>query len=420
MRIPPLPGALAFCALAAASLIPAQTTRAQDGSQLEVHLVTIGQGAYVWEKFGHNALWFRDDAGTVDVAYNWGVFDFNQPQFLQRFLTGDTRYWVEEYPGTALLEFYRRSNRTITVQRLNLTPDQVRRAYQYSRWNAREENKYYRYDYFRDNCSTRLRDVIDLATGGALKNATSRMSVPHTFRSESVRLVDDMPFTQLGIALALGRPGDRPLSLWDDMFIPMRMRDGVRLVQLASAGGTVPLVAQERVVFESSAHQERSSSPKLWIAYLLVGLVLAVEFFAVGRIGSRARVVDVAFRVEVAVWAFVTGILGLILLLAWTSTGHVFWYRNENLLLANPLSLFLAIAALVSIWKPRLARGASVASMIVAALAVVALALKAFPGGGQANLPLILLLLPSHVAIAVGLWQRRGERQPHTIELSRS
>lgn len=386
----------------------AQRSTRDEYPRLQVYLMTIGQGANVWEKFGHNALWFVDSAAGIDVAYNWGVFDFNQPRFLQRFLTGDTRYWVEEYPGSQLLDWYRRQNRTITLQRLNFTPDQARRAYQYSQWNAREANKYYRYDYFRDNCSTRLRDVVDLATGGALKSQTSRMIVSHTYRSESVRLVDDMPLTQFGIDLALGRPADRPLSLWDDMFIPMRMRDGIRLARVPRDGGSVPLVAAERIVFEGTTYQERTSNPVLWLPYLIVGLVLAAEFFAVGRIGSRTRAVDVIFRVEVAVWAFVTGLLGLILLLAWTSTGHVFWYRNENLLLANPLALLLSVAALVSIWKPRLARGASVASMITAALAVVALAMKALPGAGQDNLPLILLLLPPHLAIALGLWQRRG------------
>ncbi|MEX2180382.1 MAG: DUF4105 domain-containing protein [Gemmatimonadaceae bacterium] len=395
-------------ALALGVWAPASTLAAQS-PQLQVYLVTIGQGEYVWEKFGHNALWFVDPGAGVDIAYNWGMFDFNQPQFLQRFLTGDTRYWVEAYPGQALVDHYQRTNRTITLQRLNFTPDQARRAYQFSQWNAREENKYYRYDYFRDNCSTRLRDVIDLATGGAFRTAARRMPVPHSFRSESLRLVDDLPFTQFGIDLALGRPADREITLWDAMFVPMRMRDAVRLVQIPRGNVTVPLVAQERVVFEGTAHVERTSAPALWLPYLLIGLLLAAELFSVGHVGARSRVVDVIYRTEVALWAFVTGLLGLILLLAWAGTQHVFWFRNENLLLANPLSLFLALAALLSVWKPRFARGASAAAIVIAALGVVALALKVIPGSPQDNLPVILLLLPPHVAIAAGLWQRRTD-----------
>ena len=376
-------------------------------AQPTVYLLTIGQGEYVWEKFGHNALLFRDAATGVDVAYNWGVFDFAQPDFLKRFLTGDTRYWVEAYPGQALIDYYRRSNRTVTLQRLNFTPDQARRAYQFSQWNAREANKYYRYDYFRDNCSTRLRDVIDLALGGALKSATARQPVPRSYRSESVRLVDDLPVTQFGLTLALGRPADRPLSVWEDMFIPMRLRDAIRLVRVPRAGGSaVPLVAEERVLFESSAYAERGTEPTLWIPYLLIGLLLAAEFLSVGLVASRARVMDVVFRAEVAIWGLLVGTLGLILLLAWTTTQHVFWFRNENMLLVNPLSLLLGAAALLSVWKPRFARGASTAAIVIAALGVVALALKVIPGSPQQNLAVILLLLPPQVAMAIGLWRR--------------
>jgi len=376
-------------------------------SRLQVSLLTIGQGEYVWEKFGHNALWFRDTARGIDVAYNWGIFDFAQPRFVQRFLTGDTRYWVEAYPGAALVDFYRRSDRTVTVQELNFTPQQAERAFRYAQWNAREENRYYRYDYYRDNCSTRVRDVIDYALGGALKAQTTRTRVNRTYRSESVRLVDDMKLTQLGIYAALGPRADRPLTVWETMFIPMAMRDAFRVLRAAPNGA--PLVLRERILYESRGHAERASVPTLWVPYLIVGLVLAAEFLAVGAAGRRTALVERIFRVEVAVWALVTGFLGLVLLLAWTSTRHVFWFRNANLLLLNPLSLFLAVTALLSLWRPRFTRAAAMLALVTAALGVLALVLKPVPGFGQQNLALVLLLLPAHLAIALGLWRRRAE-----------
>lgn len=383
-------------------------TRAAENG-LQVILLTIGQGGYVWEKFGHNALWFRDSARGIDVAYNWGIFDFNQPRFLQRFLTGDTRYWVEGYPGQALVDFYRESDRTITAQRLAFTPEQAERALRYAQWNAREENKYYRYDYFRDNCSTRVRDVIDYALGGAIRAQTTGTRVKRTYRSESVRLVNDMKLTQFGIFTALGQPADRPLSVWETMFIPMAMRDAFRLLKTGGGRGD-PLVAQERVLYESRRYRERPNAPVLWLPYALVGLLLAAEFLAVGTAGRRLPTIDAIFRIEVAVWSLLAGIMGLALLLAWTSTAHVFWYRNENLLLANPLALFLALLAPLSIWRPRFARPAAVLALVIAALGVAALALKPVPGFTQHNVPLALLFVPAHVAIAVGLLgqSRRG------------
>lgn len=412
MRRALLAGALALVVAApaaaqsgrAAATRSAATVGAGDG--LSVILVTIGQGAAVWEKFGHNALWFHDPAQGIDVAYNWGIFDFAQPGFLRRFLTGDTRYWVEGYPGEALVDFYRESDRTVTLQRLNLTPAQARRALDYSRRNALEENKYYRYDYFRDNCSTRVRDVIDYAVGGTVRRATAGALTSRTYRSESVRLVDDLALTQLGITAALGQPADRRLSVWEGMFIPMTMRDALRLVRVPAAGGAVPLVAQERVVYESRTQRERGTVPALWLGYLAVGLFLALEFAAVAGLATRSRLVDAVFRFEVGLWALITGILGLALLLAWTSTRHVFWFRNENLLLFNPLSLYLAVVAPLSYWKPRFTRAAAWIAAVIAALGLVALVLKLVPGFSQQNLALILLLAPAHAAIAFGFWRR--------------
>jgi hypothetical protein len=396
-----------WCAMYAvtADLGAQSADRTPRSANLRVYLITVGQGDPVWEKFGHNALWFFDDAAGIDEAYNWGIFDFNQPHFLQRFLTGDTKYWVDKYPGVPLMNFYRESDRTVEVQRLNFTPEQATRAFAFARLNAREENRYYRYDYFRDNCSTRVRDVIDYALGGALKRATASTATRLTYRNESVRLVDDLTFTQLGITTALGEPADRRLSLWESMFIPMRMRDILRNLRVPAANGsTVKLVAEERTVYQSRQYRERASPRSLWLPYLLVGLFLAFEFGTVGRMQDRAPVIRTVFRIEVIVWSAFVGILGLVLLLAWTTTRHVFWFRNENLLVLNPLSLWLAVLVGLSWRRARYHRPAAMLAIVVAALGVVALALKLIPGS-QDNLAIIALFAPAHLAIAIGLWR---------------
>jgi hypothetical protein len=376
-------------------------------SRLQVFHVTIGQGALYWEKYGHNMLLFQDASRGIDLAFNWGSFDFAGPDFLERQIIGDPVYWVDAYPGTEIIQAYARTNRTITAQRLNLTPEQAERAYAFASRNALPEHKHYRYDYYRDNCSTRVRDAIDHALGGALQRATGAR-VKLTYRGETLRLLDDLKLAQFGTHVALGQPADRLLTVWESMFIPMRLRDAIRLVRVPGADGReVPLVAEERVLYESPTHRDRDSVPTLWIPYLIVGLVLGLEFLAVGGVGRRARVADVIFRVEAVVFAFLTGALGLALLLAWTITRHEFWYRNENLLLVNPLSLFLFALLVVAHWKPRLSRPAAILAVIVAALAVLALVLKLVPGFSQNNIALIALLLPAHAAIAWGLWQRR-------------
>ena len=412
-----LAGALVVWGLGSA--VWAQAPNPTPQTTTRVYLITVGQGEAVWEKFGHNALWFFDDHTGIDEAYNWGMFDFKQPHFLQRFLTGDTKYWVEKYPGAWLIDVYKQYDRSVVIQRLNFTPEQARKALNFARWNAREANKYYRYDYFRDNCSTRVRDVVDLALGGVLKARTVPIGTSYTYRTESVRLVDDLKLTQLGIFTALGEPADRRLSLWEVMFIPMRMRDVIRRMRVVGPEGTpIPLVAEERVLYESKNFHERSDVPKLWIPYLVVGLLLGAEFAAVGRGRVRERVrerspfVEKVFRIEVIVWAILTGILGLILLLAWTSTRHVFWFRNENLLLLNPLSLWLAVVAVIAMRRPGYTRATAILAITVAVLSCLALLLKALPGVTQNNVALILLLLPPQLAIALGLRGRASSNVP--------
>jgi hypothetical protein len=391
---------------AAASQPTPSAERRTTQNGLQVWLMTIGQGGFVWEKFGHNALWFVDTLAGVNVAYNWGIFDFEQPGFIRRFLTGDTRYWVEGYPGETLIDYYQRSDRDIMLQRLNLTPAQAATALEFSRWNAREENKYYRYDYYRDNCSTRVRDVIDRALGGGLKSATTAVGT-RSYRSESLRLVDDMKLTQLGMDIALGQPADKHLTVWDEMFIPMRMRDAFAFLPVPGiTTNMAPLVMEDRVIYRSQSHHERKDNSSRWPLYAIVGVLLAAELLVVGRIGERTTLVDKIFRVEALLWALAVGIAGLALLLAWTSTRHVFWYRNENLLLLNPLALWLAFLTAMSLFKGRWIYAAAIAAVVIALLSALALVAKGLPGFSQDNIAVILLFLPPNFAVAYGLWRR--------------
>jgi hypothetical protein len=265
-----------------------------------------------------------------------------------------------------------------------------------------------------------VRDVIDLALGGALKGATASPAnvLKWTYRMETLRLVDDMTLIQFGIDLALAQPADKPLTVWEDMFVPARLRDAIRDIRVSGPNGSaLPLVAEERVVYETRTHIERQDFPSLWLPYLVVGLLLAVEFFGVGLAARRSPAVAKVFRFEIAVWALLTGLLGLVLLLAWLITQHVFWYRNENLLLVNPLSLFLVALAPLSIWKPRFARPAAICAVLVAMLSSLALLAKGLPWFTQDNIPLILLFMPPHFAIAYSLWRQErdatsGARSP--------
>jgi hypothetical protein len=388
----------------AAPARPAPAPARRDGSDLTISLLTMGQGDAVWEKFGHNAIRVRDAATGSDLSYNWGMFDFNQPNFLGRFLTGDTRYWMEGIPTDLMIAVYAEGNRSVWEQELNLTPAKRAELRDFLVWNAREENKFYRYDYYRDNCSTRVRDAIDRVAGGGLRRAIADLPTGTTYRSQTRRLTrDDIP-VYTGIQLALGHPADRPISAWEAAFLPNELRKYVRRAALAEGDGERgPLVLSERELFHATRPPEPGGPPNYTVAYLAVGLAAAALVSALARPAAQGtRAARVGLAAFGGAWALVAGVLGTALLLAGTVTRHVFMGRNENLLLVNPLLLVLAVAlpvALVS-RRGRGLRFVAGLALAIAVLSALALLLKALPAFDQRNVELIAIFLPPNLALA--------------------
>nr|NIP80483.1 DUF4105 domain-containing protein [Gemmatimonadota bacterium]NIQ55542.1 DUF4105 domain-containing protein [Gemmatimonadota bacterium]NIU75754.1 DUF4105 domain-containing protein [Gammaproteobacteria bacterium]NIX45399.1 DUF4105 domain-containing protein [Gemmatimonadota bacterium]NIY09693.1 DUF4105 domain-containing protein [Gemmatimonadota bacterium] len=239
----PLALALALSVLlTAAGPAPAAAQEAPPPDSLRVYLLTFGPGAAVWERFGHNALWIHDPGAGTDMAYHYGLFDMSESGFLTRFLQGRMAYSMGSADAMRLMEAYRRAGREATVQALNLTQPRIRELRAFLQWNLRPENRVYRYDYFRDNCSTRVRDALDDALGGALRRALTARPTAITYRSEAVSLTAEDELLSTGMDLGLGPLADQPLTRWELSFIPMRLRDDVRRMTVEVDGRTAPLV----------------------------------------------------------------------------------------------------------------------------------------------------------------------------------
>jgi len=160
------------------TLLPAtgaaqQTAAPSDGSTLSIALVTMGPGERVWERFGHNALWVRDSVTGFDRVYNYGMFSFQQEGYVGRFLQGRLLYWMKGFESAPHFAAYVAADRSLWVQELNLTPEQRAELADFLAWNDTPENRFYRYDYYLDNCSTRIRDAIDRVLGGRIREATA-------------------------------------------------------------------------------------------------------------------------------------------------------------------------------------------------------------------------------------------------------
>ena len=384
---------------------PAPVAADSAPGEITVTVITFSPGEQVWERFGHNALWIHDGRAGTDIAWNWGLFDFAQPDFVQRFLSGDTRYWMAGEDAYRMIAAYHEVGRTITLQRLDLTQRQATALRDFVQWNSLEENKYYRYDYFRDNCSTRLRDAIDRVLGGALKLATDTVQTPLSYRGESVRLTSGLLPAQLGIDVALGRPADRPISEWQSFFIPMRLRDGLRTVTIPRAGGTpVALVSDQRTIPPTSgpAVTVPNATPSLVLRYLVLGVLLALVAVLLRVLGKAKRGAMWGLSLLGLLWSLLCGVIGLVLIYMWAFTRHVFWGWNENLLLLSPLSLALMILLPAALLRSRGVRPARAVARLIAVLGVLAFVMSIAPGG-QANLAIVALALPLHVALAWAL-----------------
>lgn len=409
--VAPLAGATPSAASAQSSPPPLATgpVSAAD-SAITVYLVTMGQGEAVWEKFGHNALWVRDPARGIDLAYNWGVFDFDSPGFIPRFLKGHMRYTLAAYPAGPMIEAYARMNRSVWTQELALTPLERVQLRDFVEWNVRPENAEYTYNYFLDNCSTRVRDLLDRVLGGQLRARFDTVASGTTYRWHTRRLTQGELPIYTGMNLVLGEPGDQPISAWEEMFLPMKLRDRVRDLTVAGDDGVArPLVASERELFTAERTAEPSRPTDLTFGYLLLGLVVAVAIGVTAVGASRgSRAAATGFATAGTLWSVLAGLVGVIMVLTWTVTDHTFMYRNENLLQLSPLSLLLAAVLPTYVRRGRAGAIALATSAIIALLAVLGFALQLLPSFDQGNGEIIALVLPGQLVVAWGVWLLRG------------
>lgn len=206
----------------------------------EVSWLTADPGTDVYELEGHSALRMRCSDGSIDVVVNWGVFDFNTPAFVWRFALGETDYLAAPERYTDFIQFYRAENRPVTEQRLNLTPAQAERLWSLLRPLFMTQ---YRYNYVKDNCSTRPLIYLEMAAPGLIEIPATDSLDGSTFRSEMKRYHRASPWYQFGIDLALGSGIDYPISRREKGFAPVEMKNILAEATVAdSLGHRRPLV----------------------------------------------------------------------------------------------------------------------------------------------------------------------------------
>lgn len=356
-----------------------------------ISVLTFQPGEVYWQRYGHNALLVREQG--LERVYNYGIFDFRQKNFALNFARGRMTYRLAEERFEQTLWQYRQEGRWVREQRLRLRPEQARRLASFLAWNARPENAEYRYDYFSDNCSTKVRDALDAALDGALRRHLQDQPTGVSYRSEAARMMQGLPPMLLLTDGLLGRRADAPIDRWQRSFLPEVLMEALREITVED----LPLVARERLWVEGRGAPTPATAPSLTLPMASAGLALAVLLL----LRTPGSALSLAGRGLAALTSLIAGLGGAVLALAWLATDHQAMAQNQNLLLFSPLSLLLVAPLLRRQAAPAARRGA----LAVLLLAVLALGLHAFPTLAQGNLHWVLFWLPVHFALACRLWR---------------
>jgi len=370
-------------------LIYGSTVLAQDPferEQPDVWLVTYGPGEIYWQRFGHNAIWIRDSDLGLDHVFNFGFFDFGQEDFFLRFLQGRMLYFSAARPAQEEFAGYIDENRSIRAQRLDLAPEKRLALLEFLLEEVRPENRDYLYDYYLNNCSTRVRDAIDLAMDGALQAEFGPIPAPQTWRDHTRRLTEDDFWLYLGLEVGLGAGVDREINRWDEMFIPATLADSLASLRVSKGGESGPLVIEDVMLFESSLDPPGQSTRTTWPRYLLFSLAALSAAWLLCRLtGPRAS------RLLSRSWLAISGLAGLALLFFWFGTDHAVARMNTNLLVFCPLWIILAF------WKGR----EKLSLAIVSGMAALSFLLMLLPlPFAQYNPDVLAMFLPFNLASA--------------------
>jgi hypothetical protein len=360
---------------------------ASEGSPAEVWLVTYGPGEIYWQRFGHNAIWIRDPRRGLDHTFNFGFFDFAQENFMLRFLQGRMLYFSAARPATEEFAEYIDDNRSIRVQRLALSGAQAERLMAYLLDEIKPENRDYRYDYYLDNCSTRVRDALDLALGGQLAERFGPQPALQNWRDHTRRLTSADFWLYLGLEIVLGAEVDRSISRWDEMFIPGQLAAAVADMEVDAGTGRTALVREDARLFESTLREPPSAPRAWWPRYLLASMALLAILGILSRLAGAGLA-----RALGRAWFAMAGLAGLALLFFWFGTDHSVARFNLNLLVFNPLWLW-----------PAFSRGAGRYLLpLVVGCALLALLLPLLPPH-QYALDVLAAFLPMNLAAAAVL-----------------
>lgn len=301
------------------------TLKAQDSSRLRISLLTCTPGEELYSIFGHSAIRVIDSNSVADIVYNYGTFNFDDEGFYLKFIRGKLMYYISAAYFSDFKFEYQSSNRGITEQVLNLSGEEKINIRHALHENLKEENKYYKYDFFLDNCTTRLRDLI-VNSKSPKPILPPVMPINTTFREAIHEYLNKggQPWSKLGIDILLGAPTDGIMTTAQQQFLPDN------LMKSLDSTSNVSIVMHRSNLYELSTETNKRSffTPFIFFTLLLV-------LYGMICIAGNKRFSTLISSLDGLLF-FSTGLLGIILIFMWIGTDHSMTKNNYNLLWALP------------------------------------------------------------------------------------
>ncbi|GAB4166469.1 MAG: DUF4105 domain-containing protein [Winogradskyella sp.] len=299
----------------------------------EVSILTFGPGTSLNDAFGHNAFRIKDNAKGLDLVYGYGQYDFDAPNFYLKFARGKLNYLISRHYYSDILNYYSSVDRTIKEQVLNFSKLEKQRLFNFLENNYKPENRKYLYDFFYDNCATKIRDVSNSVTDNSILYKTPPNFEPKTFRQLIYEHVKKNTWGSLGIDIALGSVVDRKATAKEYMFLPKYIYS---FFEVSKRKDNSDLVKSSKVIYEK---REENSSNFLYSPLLIFGLVSLFILFITYKDFKNTKRTKWLDTILFSIIALV----GIVLLFLWFGTDHTATWQNYNLLWAFPFNILVVV-----------------------------------------------------------------------------
>jgi len=307
-------------------------TLSQSASDTTVYLITCGPGTETYSIYGHSALRIVIPDEKSDIVYNWGVFDFDTPNFAWKFAKGRLNYMLSPEAPQRFLKTYFYEQRYVYSQLINLNSEEKSALMALINENLKPENLNYRYDFFYDDCSTRIRDLLEKAIGEKLLYPPGEIKDPPTFREMVGKYQHLYPWLNFGIDLIMGSPGDKKTIFRDRMFLPIDLKDALSEAVVNRDGKMTPLVQNPELILDFQAPSVSPAFITSPASVFTIILIVVIVLSAITKDKKSNRLLDITLFL-------IFSILALLMIFFNLFTDHAQMKWNLNIIWLNPFIL---------------------------------------------------------------------------------